>query len=553
MKSHRLPVIPTVCACATQLFAGAYVGTAQAEQSCNIWVVEDYAAHAAGDDWGPAFNALIADAAASGGTVQLSPRSYLVRTPIVLAGQSVRVRGAARTDGLSGSVLRFEGGGTLEINGATAAQFDGVAFLRTDGAGECVRIAGDTGQEEDFVNFSNCGFYGGAKVLQVVSYSNLRLVQCRFYGQEQTHSVIALEGQSAEECTEVEFLQCDIRAPAGTGAILLSRKGSAGTVQMTQCRFSGGRIGIYSSRRADGNDDRGRVYLSNSDFAAMAGPTVLLECQTAFAIANTSFSHQSAAHPLVHLSSRFAGTLRIDSSDFSGAGREFVRVEGGDMVQITGSQFRCANGRDDAGVSGIFIGRDVGSVAVTGNIFAQPGDDGGVLASWISLEERGDNRIATVGNIYCNAAPSEISIEPRPADIDGDTLPDTWEIKYFGAATVAEPLGDHDKDGSTEIEEFIFATDPTEPNPRAAPVFYAWDVGTHIQIHVAVNPDAETFYHVVPERSADLVSWEDSWDSIEMLDSYETEDGIRFFEYQLPISNPPAAATFFRVRTEVRK
>jgi len=48
------------------------------------------------------------------------------------------------------------------------------------------------------------------------------------------------------------------------------------------------------------------------------------------------------------------------------------------------------------------------------------------------------------------------------ADVDGDTLPDWWEVEYFGAISVVDdPDGDLDGDGLTNWTEYLEGTDPT--------------------------------------------------------------------------------------------
>lgn len=49
-------------------------------------------------------------------------------------------------------------------------------------------------------------------------------------------------------------------------------------------------------------------------------------------------------------------------------------------------------------------------------------------------------------------------------DSDGDGLPDWWEEKYFGCTTCADPNADPDKDGKTNIQEFMERTNPIEAN-----------------------------------------------------------------------------------------
>ena len=46
-------------------------------------------------------------------------------------------------------------------------------------------------------------------------------------------------------------------------------------------------------------------------------------------------------------------------------------------------------------------------------------------------------------------------------DADGDSLPDWWEVTYFGSITAWNGSGDPDGDGYTNLEEFNAGTDPT--------------------------------------------------------------------------------------------
>lgn len=61
------------------------------------------------------------------------------------------------------------------------------------------------------------------------------------------------------------------------------------------------------------------------------------------------------------------------------------------------------------------------------------------------------------------------------ADADSDGLPNWFEMLWFGkfgdmsTATVADPKGDPDRDGRTNLEEYLAQTDPTTAPPPEAP------------------------------------------------------------------------------------
>jgi len=48
-------------------------------------------------------------------------------------------------------------------------------------------------------------------------------------------------------------------------------------------------------------------------------------------------------------------------------------------------------------------------------------------------------------------------------DTDDDALPDWWEALYFGSPTAADPEGDEDEDGWTNLEEYVIGTHPLQP------------------------------------------------------------------------------------------
>jgi len=50
-----------------------------------------------------------------------------------------------------------------------------------------------------------------------------------------------------------------------------------------------------------------------------------------------------------------------------------------------------------------------------------------------------------------------------PVDADGDGMPDAWELQYFGNLNQTAN-GDYDRDGVTNLQEFINGTDPTTNN-----------------------------------------------------------------------------------------
>lgn len=79
-------------------------------------------------------------------------------------------------------------------------------------------------------------------------------------------------------------------------------------------------------------------------------------------------------------------------------------------------------------------------------------------------------------------------------DDDGDGLPNWFEMYWFGrfldaaTASAADPAADPDRDGKTNIEEYLAQTDPTKPPPVYA-AGYTWDVEDIVRRNTSFNPD----------------------------------------------------------------
>jgi len=125
----------------------------------------------------------------------------------------------------------------------------------------------------------------------------------------------------------------------------------------------------------------------------------------------------------------------------------------------------CTPCLDAAG--GVYVGTDngtvVGMVVNASGLFMGPGYwelrlQGGIrCAPVIGLSET--LYVATDSGIL-----AAISSNPQqPADRDGDGLPDSWEVRYWGAITnSAGGPSDFDSDGATDAEECAAGTDPTD-------------------------------------------------------------------------------------------
>jgi hypothetical protein len=116
-------------------------------------------------------------------------------------------------------------------------------------------------------------------------------------------------------------------------------------------------------------------------------------------------------------------------------------------------------------------------------------------------------------------------------DDDGNGLDDAWEEEHWGVGnTGQDPDGDDDKDGRSNLEEFLWLTDPLVPNVIAPQLVTSPD----LRISWLSSPDRRYLIEV----SEDLQTWQ-------RLDSF-LPGSPGTTDYLLP-ADPDAANRFFRV------
>jgi hypothetical protein len=119
-------------------------------------------------------------------------------------------------------------------------------------------------------------------------------------------------------------------------------------------------------------------------------------------------------------------------------------------------------------------------------------------------------------------------------DGDLDGLPDLWELQWFGTLDASSGgTGDLDNDGSTDKEEWLFGTDPTDEGSgmdgRSVLSFLAGLDGLELQARPGIVYDVQ--------RSGDLIEWE----TIGRYGPYPTAQ-----ELIIDFSFADAAPVFFR-------
>ena len=79
-------------------------------------------------------------------------------------------------------------------------------------------------------------------------------------------------------------------------------------------------------------------------------------------------------------------------------------------------------------------------------------------------------RGVAAGGYRGDIAVDDIYLGPVSSDLDGDALPDWWEIANFGQADVAASSGDPDTDGLENLAEYFLNTDPNATTLSTATV-----------------------------------------------------------------------------------
>ncbi|MCP5538425.1 MAG: hypothetical protein H7A51_19600 [Akkermansiaceae bacterium] len=127
------------------------------------------------------------------------------------------------------------------------------------------------------------------------------------------------------------------------------------------------------------------------------------------------------------------------------------------------------------------------------------------------------------------------------ADSDNDTLPDDWELEYWGDLTAA-PGDDSDGDGVSNFKEYQAGTNPLRPDSLPSSALVE-EESTDLFLEWYSSP--QRYYQV--QRSWDLIDWEDLGDAVlgdgrEYWTSIPATTAPRHF-YRLIISPTPIIST----------
>ncbi len=117
-----------------------------------------------------------------------------------------------------------------------------------------------------------------------------------------------------------------------------------------------------------------------------------------------------------------------------------------------------------------------------------------------SIWEAHKDEHATFDELTVSTA--RIGYPGKPADIDADGMSNDWEIQYFGSDTAGDSSADSDNDGSSNLMEYLAATDPLNPADRFTCTAATGADGAR---EISTAGRAGRIYRL--EESSDLTRW----------------------------------------------
>lgn len=128
-------------------------------------------------------------------------------------------------------------------------------------------------------------------------------------------------------------------------------------------------------------------------------------------------------------------------------------------------------------------------------------------------------------------------------DSDGDGIADHWEKSQFGNLTTADATSDQDKDGASDLAEYIAGTNPNEASSYMKVIaHHSTTGGPQVSVQLTFTTTPQRLYRI--EHSSELshptIPWEDS-----ALGTFPTTEAITTKNLAFP--SDTTRRQFFRV------
>jgi len=123
-----------------------------------------------------------------------------------------------------------------------------------------------------------------------------------------------------------------------------------------------------------------------------------------------------------------------------------------------------------------------------------------------------------------------------PEDLDGDGLPDDWELLYFGSTDASDGSQDSDGDGVLDFFEYIYGSNPTDPTSRGSGLLVASaSNGTDIRFEWMVQAGLVLGQDYRVEVSTSLSPWSPIPEGDYTIHTI-TNEGMTQVELTLPLN-----------------
>jgi hypothetical protein len=118
-------------------------------------------------------------------------------------------------------------------------------------------------------------------------------------------------------------------------------------------------------------------------------------------------------------------------------------------------------------------------------IIANPAPTNHVFDRWTGATQHVTSITAATSLVHMAAQDLTVTAtyKLRPdLDTDADGILDSWETAHFGGLTAVDPTTDHDGDGFNDREEYLAATNPTDPDSLLQVVEITTDTGGSVNL-----------------------------------------------------------------------
>jgi arylsulfatase A-like enzyme len=174
---------------------------------------------------------------------------------------------------------------------------------------------------------------------------------------------------------------------------------------------------------------------------------------------------------------------------------------------------------------------------------------------WRLINTNGDHDLYDLSSFRYETTDVSAANPTVVAELSADLLTQatrpgtTYDAWAGGNPLLADPNGDADDDGTSNLVEYAAGTDPLNPSSRPSSTLTTEDLSPiglgNDELVFSFNlATATDDFTLLPTSSSDLLNW--SFDPLEFLDA--TDLGSSLYEFRFRLTDPAAPARFFRLQ-----